>query len=171
MKLVRRAKAFAATAHAEQKRKYTGEPYTVHLEEVAALVAAVGAPEAVVAAAWLHDTVEDTEVTLDQVRAAFGDDVARMVEALTDEPWVEGKNNRATRKALDRTRLAKADPWTQTIKLADLISNSATILERDPKFAKVYLAEKRALLEVMTRGNDWLAYRAHAILPTERKRA
>jgi (p)ppGpp synthase/HD superfamily hydrolase len=149
--LVTRARAFAARAHEGQLRKWTGEPYASHVDEVAELVAAAGAPEQVVAAAYLHDTVEDTPTTLDDLRAAFGEDVADMVALLTDVPLSAG--NRATRKALDRLRLASAPPWVQTIKLADLISNTSTIAQHNPKFARVYLAEKRALLALMTEGD------------------
>ena len=68
--LIRRAKAFATQAHAsiDQRRKYTGLPYIVHPEAVAELVEATGAGPEVVAAAWLHDVVEDTPVELEQIR-------------------------------------------------------------------------------------------------------
>lgn len=62
--LIADAAAFAAQAHAGQVRKYTGEPYIRHPEAVAKLVQASGGDTAMVAAAWLHDTVEDTAVTV-----------------------------------------------------------------------------------------------------------
>jgi len=64
--------------------------------------------------------------------------------------------NRAARKAVDRAHSAAAPAAAQTVKLADLISNTRSILEHDQKFAKTYLEEKRLLLEVMTKGDSTL---------------
>ena len=149
------AEQFARTRHAGHVRKYTGEPYTVHLREVAELVASVGGDPVQVAAAWLHDVVEDTATTIEEVRAAFGDDVGDLVADLTDisQP---SDGNRQARKALDRDHLAAAPARSQTIKLADLISNTQSIAAHDPGFARVYLAEKRALLDVLVHGDATL---------------
>lgn len=155
---IEHAEAFAKAAHRGQKRKYTGEPYWHHLEEVAQIVKDAGGSVEMICAAWLHDTVEDCGTKVEQLRATFGDDVAEMVEALTDS--THDKGNRKTRKALDRARLAAASPEIQTIKLADMISNTSSIVERDPDFAVVYLREKAALLEVMTGGHPELYRRA-----------
>lgn len=146
-----RAAGFAAHKHRDHTRSYTGEPYFVHLRQVADLVQLVGVREEVVAAAYLHDTLEDTACTEQELLDAFGYEVTSMVVALTDHPKEYG--NRKVRKAADRIRLAAASAETQTIKLADLISNTASIAEHDPKFAVVYLAEKRALLAVLTAGH------------------
>lgn len=159
--LVARARAFATHAHAAQRRKYTGEPYIVHPEEVARIVADAGLPEAVIAAAWLHDVVEDCGVTGGELESEFGAEVARLVLEVTDVSRPED-GNRATRKALDRDHLASASAEGQSIKLADLISNTVSIVERDPHFATVYLREKRDLLEILTRGHPDLHRRASA---------
>lgn len=106
----------------------------------------------VIAAAWLHDVLEDTKVTYGLLGSEFNLVVADYVLALTDS--TEG--NRATRKAADRARLAAAPPEVQTIKLADLIDNTASITHHDPKFNEVYLEEKLLLLEVMTQGEPTL---------------
>jgi (p)ppGpp synthase/HD superfamily hydrolase len=108
-----------------------------------------------VAAAWLHDVVEDTGVTIETIRAEFGTEVAELVGWLTDVSKPED-GNRATRKAVDRAHTAEAPAEAQTIKLADLISNSKSIMEHDPAFAKTYLEEKRLLLAVMTKGDPGL---------------
>jgi len=84
--LVLKAREFAREAHKAQPRKYTGEPHFVHLEEVANLVANAGLSDAAVAAAWLHDVVEDQDVTVATITATFGMEIATMVLALTDEP-------------------------------------------------------------------------------------
>ena len=147
-----RALEFARKAHGEQKRKYTGEPYIEHCIAVAKLVENVGGSEEMITAALLHDTVEDTETTLDDIGREFDGVVRSMVFFLTDD----GVGNRAARKRAYREKLAVASGQTQTIKLADLIDNTKTIVEHDPRFAKVYMAEKRDLLEVLNYGDPTL---------------
>ena len=66
------------------------------------------------------------------------------------------EGNRATRKRLSRERLGSAPGWVQTIKCADLISNTASIVQFDPPFARVYLEEKHLLLKVMTQADPRL---------------
>lgn len=147
---------FADAKHRGQVRKYTAEPYIVHPAEVAKIVASC--PEAtdrMIAAAWLHDVVEDTPVTLSEIDDRFGSHVAMLVGFLTNASRPED-GNRAARKRIDRTHIATAPPEAQTVKLADLISNTSTITRHDPEFARVYLAEKRDLLTVLTRGNATL---------------
>lgn len=158
MDIVHKAQVYAMAAHAAvgQLRKYTNEPYIVHPAEVAATVAAVpGSTPEMVAAAWLHDVVEDTGCTLTDIHLSFGPEVAALVGWLTDVSRPED-GNRATRKAIDREHTAQAPAEAQTIKLADLISNSRSIMQHDPEFAKTYLAEKQLLLEVMTKGDRGL---------------
>ena len=157
MNMVERARVFATAAHAAvgQVRKYTFEPYIVHPAEVAKIVGDAGGTEAMVAAAWLHDTVEDTGVTIETIRAEFGVEVAELVGWLTDVSRPE-HGNRAHRKALDRAHSAAAPAEAQTVKLADLIANTRSIMAHDVAFAKTYLEEKRLLLEVMTKGDPAL---------------
>lgn len=151
------ADTFALAAHAAvgQKRKYTGEDYIVHPREVADLVRKAGGSPEMIQAALLHDVIEDTGVTIGTVRAVFGDEVATMVDELTDKSVPED-GNRAERKRIDRERLAGVSANSQTIKLADLCSNTKSIVLHDPKFAAVYLEEKAALLAVLKNGNGWL---------------
>jgi (p)ppGpp synthase/HD superfamily hydrolase len=153
--LVSRARDFAQVAHEGQVRKYTNESYFVHCAAVAAIVAGVEHTPEMLAAAYLHDCVEDTPVTLDEIRAEFGWKVAELVDWMTDISKPSDAN-RAYRKAIDRAHSAEAPPEAQTIKLADLIDNTSTIVAFDPDFAKVYLKEKAALLEVMTAGDPAL---------------
>ena len=158
MDIVEKAKVFATAAHAAvaQLRKYTNEPYIVHPAEVADIVSNVpGATPEMIAAAWLHDVVEDTGVTNETIRAEFGDKVAELVGWLTDVSRPD-HGNRAARKAVDRAHSAAAPAEAQTIKYADLISNTKSIAEHDEKFAKTYFEEKRLLLEVMDKGNAML---------------
>lgn len=160
------ALAYAAGAHdaVGQKRKYTGEDYWHHPVEVLDILLS-NLPQVsrdMQMAALLHDVVEDTAVTLAQIEDAFGELVSIYVEQLTDVSKPED-GNRAARKAIDLAHTAKASPEAKTIKLADLISNSRSIVERDPEFAKVYLAEKRALLEVLKEGDPILYKIAYGI--------
>ena len=165
MTMVERARVFATAAHAAvgQVRKYTFEPYIVHPAEVAKIVRDAGGSEAMVAAAWLHDTVEDTGVTIETIRAEFGTEVAELVGWLTDVSRPE-HGNRAHRKALDRAHSAAAPAEAQTVKLADLIANTRSIMAHDEAFAKTYLEEKRLLLAVMTKGDARLMAEARKFI-------
>lgn len=159
-----RAQAFCIAAHCAvgQKRKYTGEDYYLHPIEVAELIQehATTFTEEMIIAAHLHDVVEDTQVELSIIARQFGSVVASYVEQLTDVSRPED-GNRAARKAIDLAHTALASPQAQTIKLADLISNTRSIAERDPVFAVTYLAEKRKILEVLKCGDPNLYRIAH----------
>lgn len=152
MSIAFQAMCFAREVHKHQKRKYTGNAYTDHLGEVAGIVASVPHTEEMIAIAWLHDCVEDQGVVYSELVDKLGVVIANGVLMLSD--LEEG--NRAERKRLGRERLAKASPEIQTIKYADLISNTSSIVQFDPKFAEVYLEEKRLLLEVMDKGDKQL---------------
>ena len=143
---------FATKAHGSQKRKYTGEPYIVHPIAVSEIVKTVPHTDEMVAAALLHDVVEDTPVTIQEIETKFGSKVAELVGWLTDTSRPED-GNRKTRKSIDRLHSADAPAEAQTIKLADLIHNTESIEKHDPSFWKVYKQEKIALLDVLTKGD------------------
>lgn len=151
-----RAMQFAREAHAAQRRKYTNNPYADHLAEVAGIVSTVSDrhpdQQVTLATAWLHDCVEDQGVSAAELERLFGRSVAEGVVLLSDQE----QGNRAARKAASRSRLAGAPAWVQDIKVADLISNTASIVMHDPKFAVVYLEEKRLLLDALTNANPEL---------------
>ena len=161
--LVLRAKVFATAAHAAvgQVRKYSGEPYVVHPIEVAGIVSTVPHTPEMLAAALLHDVVEDTDITVELINRMFGSEVAELVGWLTDVSKPED-GNRAIRKAMDREHSGQAPAAAQTIKLADLISNTKSITEHDPSFAELYLDEKELLLELLTEGDRTLHARCVA---------
>lgn len=159
---IEKARLFATEAHRGQVRKYTGEPYINHPVEVASIVQAAGGSDAMICAALLHDVVEDCDVGHDAIATEFGAEVSDLVRWLTDKSVAED-GSRVVRKEIDRNHIAAAPSSAQTIKLADLISNTASIVERDPAFAKVYLAEKRLLLPVLTKGDPGLWERANTI--------
>lgn len=169
--LVRRAAEFAMQAHQriDHRRKYSGQPYEVHLKQVARLIAEAGGTEATQAAAWLHDLVEDTPVTLGDIRREFGEEIAELVNQLTDVSR-PGDGNRAQRKAIDRAHLAVASPQAKTVKLADLIDNARDICPNDPRFAPVYLQEMARLLPVLDGGSPVLYRRAWSLWRREAER-
>jgi (p)ppGpp synthase/HD superfamily hydrolase len=150
--------AFGATAHAGQIRKYTGEPYILHPIEVMGIVRnqSVGWTEDMLIAAVLHDVVEDTPIALTTIERRFGADVAMLVDDLTDKFMDHALGNRKYRKGMERERLGMISDPAKTIKLADLISNTKSIVAHDPNFATIYLAEKEAVLPLLKGGDDHL---------------
>ena len=163
--MIRKAREFATTAHAaiDQRRKYTREPYIVHPAEVARLVASVSDDVAMICAAWLHDVVEDTPVSITEIEFEFGNDIAQLVADLTDVS-TPADGNRKTRKLIDLEHTQAASPRAKTVKLADLIDNSSSIARQDPGFARIYMAEKRRLLTVLQEGDPQLCAMATAIV-------
>tara|TARA_B100000965_G_C19571310_1_gene749250 strand:+ start:1159 stop:1659 length:501 start_codon:yes stop_codon:yes gene_type:complete len=148
---------FATKAHGSQKRKYTGEPYVTHPIAVMEIVKTVPHTDDMLVAAVLHDTVEDTPVTLADIKEQFGDNVARLVDGLTDVSQPQD-GNRKTRKAMDRAHTAQQPADVQTIKLADLIHNTESISFYDPKFYKIYREEKIRILDILKLGDRSLMH-------------
>jgi (p)ppGpp synthase/HD superfamily hydrolase len=153
LELIRRAKEYAIWAHGNQRRKYTGEPYWHHLQEVATILLRYSAAAEIVAAGWLHDTIEDTGAPYQELRNQFGVEIAGLVMQVTDVSrkdsgnTPDGKGNRELRKAIDRQYLAGASWQGQMIKCADTISNTKDIADHDRGFAlKYYIPEKVLLM-------------------------
>ena len=152
---------FATIAHeaVNQKRKYTGESYIVHPIRVANIVHEFRGTKDMIAAAYLHDTVEDTNVTMEDIHSNFGPDIAVIVDGLTDVS-VPSDGNRAVRKAMDRQHSADASYEAQFVKCADIIDNAADIGDNDPNFNIVYRKEMQLLLDVMTKVKGTPIYKA-----------
>jgi (p)ppGpp synthase/HD superfamily hydrolase len=147
--LIHRAKEYAIKAHGDQKRKYSGEPYWHHLQEVATTLLRYSAAPDVVAAGWLHDVLEDTETRYGMLLVEFGSAVADLVQEVTDVSRPE-HGLRDIRKRIDRQYLAGASWRGQMIKCADTISNTSDIVANDRRFAKhTYIPEKLALLPLL----------------------
>ena len=148
MNLIDKAKAFAKERHAGQTRKYSGEPYSQHLRSVVQLLDGYRVTaEPVLAAAWLHDTVEDTHTTMQDILTAFGPEVAELVYWMTDTE----DGDHETRTRLIAWRLGRA-PWeAKMIKLADIIDNCRNVSIHDGEVAATYMAEKRQVLTEMLR--------------------
>ncbi|HEX5527003.1 MAG TPA: HD domain-containing protein [Solirubrobacterales bacterium] len=123
--LVRAALAKARTAHEGQVRNGSGGmPYVEHPIRVAALLDEHDYREEVLAAALLHDVIEDSDLDLDEVREEFGVEVAGLVGALTDDESIESYRER---KAEHRERVAAADGEAMAIYGADKLTNSSTL--------------------------------------------
>ncbi len=168
--LTEKARVFCIAAHeaVQQKRKYTGEPYFTHPCAVAKLIEDFFYTDEMICAAYLHDTVEDANIKIEVIEDIFGSTVASYVSGLTDVSK-PSDGNRSTRKYIDREHTAKQCPEVKTIKLADLIHNSETILKYDKEFAKVYILEKELLLRVLKPGDENLWRMAHSIVVNAKK--
>lgn len=131
MSMIARACAFAEERHRGQTRKDRARtPYLAHPEEVARLVAGFGGGEAAVAAAWLHDTVEDCPPTsLDEIGAVFGPVVARIVAEVTDDKALA----KAERKRLQVVRAPSKSAEAALVKLCDKISNVRSVGDTPPQ--------------------------------------
>lgn len=160
-----KAADFAKNAHEsiDQRRKYSNEPYIVHPEAVAELVGTVTDDIEMICAAWLHDVVEDTPITLGEIHSHFGPGIAELVDDLTD-PAQRSDGNRAARIAINYHHTAQASVRAKTVKLADVIHNLTGIVECDTKFAWKFVQEKKQLLEVLKVGDKSLFKLADAMV-------
>lgn len=147
-------------AGSEQLRKYSKMPYMVHPIRVATMLHNMNYGVDVVCAALLHDVLEDTTVTYEELMSpevGFGYDICRLVLGVTDVSRPE-MGNRKIRKAIDRQYLGGASRLEQIIKCADMIDNTRSIVEHDSKFAVIYLGEMYLLLKVLTKVEDTPIY-------------
>jgi (p)ppGpp synthase/HD superfamily hydrolase len=149
--IVQKALNVATAAHSGQLRKYDNEEYIIHPIAVAKLVADLTDDSEMIAAALLHDVVEDTEVTGQMIFDLFGARVAELVYDLTDQFTRENypNFNRKKRKKLEAYRLGKTPKDVQLIKICDMADNTKSIIKDDPGFASLFLREKSYILEQM----------------------
>lgn len=153
IELIEHAERCAVLWHGEQKRKYTGCPYWWHPRDVAALVGSVTTSPSMIAAAWLHDVMEDCGVSYMRLVDEFNPWVAELVGWLTDVSH-KSDGSREIRKAKDRDHLRRAPREAKTIKLADLMDNASSISAHDQPFATIYIPEKRLLLDESLKDGD-----------------
>lgn len=166
MNIVQHAGIYQRAAHDAmgQVRKFSGLPYHTHPEAVLGILCQNVSALSVemMAAALLHDVLEDTRVTEAALRKEFGDEVTRLVVGLTNWKPTPGTFgvylNRAARHRLNVRRLSSECDRVKTIKLADCLHNLPDIIENDPKHAKVYVPEKRILLDEALSGGDFLLW-------------
>ena len=127
--LLDRAIKFAVDAHHNTERRGKGFPYIVHPLEAVEIVATITPDQELLAAAALHDTVEDTDVTVEQIRAAFGDRIADLVRAESDQ-FTEGVSEEDSwhaRKQAAIDRLAAASHDAKIVAMGDKLSNMRAI--------------------------------------------
>jgi (p)ppGpp synthase/HD superfamily hydrolase len=154
---------FADRAHGSQMRKYTPERYIVHPIRVMETCQKYDNRLPVLAAALLHDVLEDTPVSPEKMRDFLltlmnrhdAEQTLSLVEELTDvyvktdyPQW-----NRRKRKEKELERIAGTSPSAQTIKYADIIDNTKEITVHDPQFASRYLRECLSILKKIDKGN------------------
>lgn len=146
--IVARARALATTAH--QGQKYGTQPYMVHIEDVVRRVKQITTDPEVIAAAYLHDVVEDTDVPLEYITKHFGKNVARMVWAVT------GTGPDRAAKMADAIEKIAQTPGSELVKSADRLSNAAASkAEKKMKLYNRYRDEHTNLSPVL--GNNALA--------------
>lgn len=127
--LLDRAITFSVKAHAGTERRGKGYPYIVHPVEAMAITATMTSDQELLAAAVLHDTIEDTCVTLEQIREQFGERVAALVEAETDvrQEGLSDEESWRTRKRMTLERLTKAPREVKMVAIGDKLSNMRAI--------------------------------------------
>ena len=149
-----KAAAYAAEHHEGVERKYNGLPYIYHPMRVAGMVLVLQARlpylcynyniHEIVAAAWMHDLIEDTKVTYGDIEREFNKNVADLVQELTNSS-LGSTLNRARRKKIDRDALRQASFPAKIIKLLDRIDNLTEMDGADDGFAVVYAKESLLL--------------------------
>ena len=171
---MKQVRDFADKAHGEQKRKYTPDRYIVHPVRVMEICANYTNELPVLAAALLHDVLEDTSVgknemytfLLTVMNEAEARQTVQLVVELTDvytKPAYP-RWNRRKRKGKEAARIEKTSGHSQTVKYADIIDNCKEIVEHDPDFAGLFLMECRSLMNVMPGGHPDLRREALAVV-------
>jgi (p)ppGpp synthase/HD superfamily hydrolase len=173
--LIARAADFAARAHVTQRRKGDAqEPYVNHLIEVALLLteATGGEDPVLVAAGWLHDTLEDTATEREELEALFGAEVASIVAEVTDDKSLK----KAERKRLQIDTAATKSRQARLLKIADKTSNLRSMADSPPtgwdldrrddyvRWAEEVVAGCRGLNDVLERAFDEAARQARAAI-------
>ena len=164
--VLEKVRDFADKAHGKQTRKYSAERYIVHPVRVMEMCRQYTADLPVLAAALLHDVLEDTPVTkaalyqflLTVMEEEEAKNTVQLVVELSDVYTKEAhpRWNRKKRKAKESARIQKTSPDSQTVKYADIIDNCREIVQHDPDFARVFLRECKELLKVIPAGNETL---------------
>lgn len=171
-----KALAFAAKKHEGQIRKRNGVPYILHPCEAAAIAATMTDDPEILAAVMLHDTLEDTDTTFQELRQAFGDRVARLVGQETEDQHAELSREQSwmTRKKDSLSRLHRsADPAVKIMWLSDKLSNIRSFFrlhleEGDAMWEHFHQKDRavqewyyREILKELSDLSDTLAYREY----------
>lgn len=160
MNLIEKAIRLAVVAHKDQVRKSDNSPYIVHPLMVARLVDTAGFSEVVVAAAVVHDVLEDTDVDEETLRRELGDEVVAIVKAVSEDTSLSWE----VRKQLYITTVAHAQEAAKAVSVADKIHNAESLIDAHEKQGEVIwrhfnrpraqkLWFERTLLETLEK--DW----------------
>jgi len=144
--LIEKAKDFATKCHKGQTRKFNGREYIQHPSAVAAEVEAHGGTSEMIAAAWLHDVVEDCDVKIETIGKMFGEVVAKLVDELTNPKSVDS-GDKKTEYMAHKTTVMSSDGLT--IKLCDRKNNTSDFVHSDPQWAIKYANKTRIILNAI----------------------
>ena len=179
-KLLEQIRDFADQAHGDQMRKYANDRYIVHPERVMRICQEYSDQLPIAAAALLHDVLEDTAVSAQEIEDFLSLRMSRedakktvkLVQELTDVYIKEAypSLNRDTRKQKELERFQKTSADAQTIKYADIIDNCKEIVRHDSSFAPKYLKECLSILKMARWGNKELHKLAMETLLEEQKK-
>ncbi len=163
------AASFAADRHRHQRRKdAAATPYINHPLTVAAILSGVNVTDGdILAAALLHDTVEDTETTVEEIAERFGPRIAALVAEVTDDRSLP----KAARKRLEVARVAGKSEGARLIKVADKISNLRDIADHPPQWDAERIAAYRQFAADMIAGARGLNPALDALADAELERA
>lgn len=166
--IIERAETFARYVHRDQKRKGTGAPYAEHLADVARRLKDADQPDDVVAAGWLHDTIEDTDVTASKLVEVFDFNISQLVLEVTDAAQLsDGK--RWKRAAINLRHLRDTSVDGASIKLADIASNLSDLPSLPAGFRQIYIPEKAMQVAVLSHGHPALWAHAWAAVEAAEK--
>lgn len=148
--IANQALEFAKEKHSGQKRR-SGDDYIIHPKRVAKHVSRFKQSHRLsdlIAAAYLHDTVEDTDTSIQEIAEKFGDLVASLVSELTSDK-TEIRKQGKTKYMIDK--LLKMSDWGLVIKLADRLDNVSDLKNADEKFREKYKKETNEILEAISK--------------------
>jgi guanosine-3',5'-bis(diphosphate) 3'-pyrophosphohydrolase len=163
---IQKAEDFARTKHLGQKRKLSNDPYIVHPIRVAKIVSEFSDNPVLLMAALLHDTIEDTQTTYEDIKANFSDEVADMVMALTNDP--EEKERMGKKEYLTK-KMSLMDSDTLLVKLADRLDNVRDLNDSDLPWSRNYAVQTEYILDhlqppVLNGFHKMLIYRIREII-------
>ncbi len=179
MDLLEKSVAFALRAHEGQVRKKSGTPYILHPMEAVTIASTLTDDREVLAAVMLHDTVEDTDVTLDEIRQEFGERVAQLVKGETENEYPEmtREESWAMRKEESLRRLyANGDDSVKIMWISDKLSNARSMFriyeekgdemwnlfhQKDKRVQERYY---RSVADALKELSDTPAYREYVVL-------
>jgi (p)ppGpp synthase/HD superfamily hydrolase len=152
--LVQQAFLYAKEKHEGQNRKFTGDPYMSHPEGVTKILTRYVVNKHMIAAAYLHDTVEDTDASIEEIEALFGPKVSGLVNELTSAK--DYKERGLTKKEYMASEFSRMSSNAFTIKLCDRLHNVLDTIRKETtlSFIKWYWKETRYVLRNLDRAEE-----------------